>query len=160
MSVEDNYIKMVLALPDEFFKDWKYEDGDQVFLLEDIDDYSSSFDPWIGTYTVFDGCIATDGLHNIEEWTYVEYVVRERKLKPIPSQRQLQDMLMAHKPHKVESFVGDLHALFFNFRTWIQNGDEDSWWDFRDELENFDQAWLCYAMEVLYNKNWNGEKWI
>jgi hypothetical protein len=145
---------MVLALPEDFFKDWEYKDGDMYYLIDD-DEYDPSSEH--GLYVVYDGMLCW-GCHDTENWICVDW--NRLNGRPVPNQRQLQDILMAHKPHKVESFVGDLHALFFNFRTWIQNDDEDSWWDFRDELENFDQAWLCYAMEVLYNKNWNGEKWI
>jgi len=38
----DEYLKMILALPEEYFNDWEWNDGDQVYLTEEIDDYDSS----------------------------------------------------------------------------------------------------------------------
>lgn len=32
----DEYLKMILALPEEFFNDWEWNDGDQVYLTEEI----------------------------------------------------------------------------------------------------------------------------
>lgn len=47
----------------------------------------------------------------------------------------------------------DLITLLDNFRNWARMPTKDF------ICESFEQAWLCYYMETVHHKRWNGEKW-
>jgi len=73
----------------------------------------------------------------------------------LPRQDQLQEMVEIK-----DKLRSPLHILFFAFRAFVQNGDEDAWWDFRDEYKSFEQLWLTFVMQEKYEKKWDGEAWI
>lgn len=151
----ENYIKMILALPNEFFENWEFEDGDQVYLTEEIDDYSPSKDH--GLYTVFDGLLAHDGILYTENWLSVR-VIDFKNGWPIPSQERLQKMLLT-QPHQNYEF-NDLYGLVYWFNKWFFKSDELYCMSFHDECKDFGQAFLCFTVEVLYNMKWDGEMWV
>jgi hypothetical protein len=79
--MSDEYLQMVLALPDEFFKDWKWEDGD-AFLYKMDGDWIESY---IGQYAIENNVIMEPNL--------VEYFIPvEGEIRPLPSQKQLQEI--------------------------------------------------------------------
>lgn len=143
-NMDDTYLKMVLALPDEFFKGWKWKDGDQVYLTEEIDEYSCSDDH--GLYTVFDGLLANDGFLNTENWLYVR-AIDFKNGRPIPSQEQLQDMMELSVPN----FINE----FFEFSESIPN--EKEYPIFRTNMDCFT---LAYVMDRKFKKYWDGENWM
>ncbi|MEN6291580.1 MAG: hypothetical protein ABFD07_06135, partial [Methanobacterium sp.] len=59
MNLPDAYIKMVLALPDEFFKDWQWKEGDQ-FILE----YNSPYN--MKVHCIGDAVVYRSKVYDIE----------------------------------------------------------------------------------------------
>ncbi len=139
MDISDEYIKMVLALPDEFFEGWECNNGDQVFLLEEIKvtDYACSEKH--GLYTVFEWSLATEEHICTEHWMGVDWLLEDRRARPIPRQEQLQE----------------LSGL--------------DWWTFYSEIIHGmveyedDEPILCVClrnvMRIKYKMIWNGEEW-
>ena len=148
--MDDLYNKMVLALPDDFFNGWELEDGDQVYLFKDTDDYTCSEKH--GLYTIFDNLLANDGVTYTENWHYATWMISDGLIRPIPSQKQLQCLIRSLlKFHNVE--LNDLEIL--NRVVGRHNR--------RDPENKQNKSTDCLFLEVhmwLNNKTWNGEAWI
>lgn len=151
--MNDEYLKMVLALPDEFFDGREWNDGDQVYLTEDIDDYDSS--DYHGLYTVFDGLLAHSGINDTENWLNVR-AINFKNGRPLPSQEQLQNMILNYYS-KNGLDIKDRENLYllWRFQEWLrdQTFDECAGLTIKELL-------LLFLMYVIYNKRWDGEKWL
>lgn len=145
MSFSDEYIKMVLSLPKEFFKDWVLKDGDAFILKEK------------GIFKDGDAFVLKDkgkwevgyfGNVEVDIVSPVIFPLTETKLSelrgditPLPSQKQLQE------------------------RSTLD------WWTFYSAIvhqsdityprnEPCECACLRQTMWILEGKRWNGEKWV
>jgi len=158
--MDDLYNKMILALPDDFFNGWELEDGDQVYLFKDIDDYTCSEKH--GLYTIFDNLLANNGVTYTENWHYAIWIISDGLIRPIPSQKQLQSIIKQHWL-KSDDTVKDYDVLVF-FQDWFRAryGSNYTYGIQYKEIENesIDCIWLRYAMHVIYNKTWNGNAWV
>jgi hypothetical protein len=166
--MDDGYLKMVMELPNEFFTDWQYEDGDKFWLtLDDIDlDISPSKDH--GEYTVFDGKLATDGVHDTENWYYVKgFSLQEGR--PIPSQGQLQEMLINFnmKNNAMSRKRAILHVMgwWADYLTTKHDFEYEKIQRYEDynelgDPEDFDILMLKFTVGNLLLLQWNGKKWI
>jgi hypothetical protein len=149
MDTSDEYIKMIRSLPDEFFADWEFNDGDKVYLTEEIDDYSPS--DVHGLYTVFDGLLAHDGIHETENWLYVR-VVDFKNGRPIPSQEQLQN--------KIKVYNKSIDIDMYDYCLITQIGT----WCYRQPVESVkNESIECLTLmfyQWLNGERWDGETWV
>ena len=80
--MSDQYIKMILALPDEFFKGWEWKVGDKYLI-----NYGDYWDI---------GFIGDSSIENREVGYYFitvgEFQKFREELRPLPSQEQLQKL--------------------------------------------------------------------
>ena len=146
--MNEEYLKMILALPEEFFEGWEFNNGDQVYLIEEIEDYSPSKE--YGLYTVFDGLLANEELL-ITENLYVR-VIDFKNGRPIPSQGQLIGMISNHSMLKTVKLT-DLQVI-----------ERVSQWHVRRDpcmIQNkcCEQLYL-EVLQWLNDKTWDGETWI
>lgn len=143
MDISDEYIKMILALPDEFFDGWVWNYGDTFVLkvasdkwiVHHIGDFELINND-IGTWVPIGGCEST-----------FEKVEEERR--PIPSQEQLQDKIIKSQNCKPSD-------VFNLFQTWyyIYSHQKDN-----RMFNSFREAWLhCHMW--LEKKEWDGESWV
>jgi len=140
----ENYIKMILALPDKFFKNWEFEDGDQFYLTEDYEYYPSSKN--YKTYTIINGKLASN-IYAPEEWRCVSLDLG----RPIPRQEQLQDMV-------INKFNGIPEIqLLESFYSWVNT---QRYVDKKFEFHSIKCSMLRYAVLMLLRKEWDGEKWV
>lgn len=123
---------MVLALDKDFFKDWKWQDGDHYLRINPdetlFDSYIKNISCWDATY-------------DPEEFL-VEVI-------PLPSQKQLQDICM----NLIQCSPQDLLRFF---EAWLYEDEIRPVVSFND----FDDLWLKYTMWVYARQSWNGEAWI
>jgi hypothetical protein len=150
--MDNEYLKMVLALPGEFFSGWEFNDGDQVYLTEEIDDYSPS--DVHGLYTVFDRLLAHDGILDTENWLYVR-AVDCKNGRPIPSQEHIQKMILDNQEKQTGNRYNDF-ALLNLFNKYINSNI----FTYAPVTYSAVELWLQYAAWEIYNMKWDGEKWI
>lgn len=144
MTVSDEYIKMVLALPEEFFENWKWKAGEQFI---DIKDHDTGY---IGQYIVEKNTVK--GLWN--EGTYE----LENDIKPLPNQEQLQELILNYlcktypdaKTYDIINFFCDWFKANFSRNPKYKEV----------EYESGSCIWLRYVLHVIYSKTWNGNQWI
>ncbi len=149
----DQYIQMVLALPESFFDGWKWQAGDRAILMDDRYKREviviSSRNQIVSRKMV--NLLFPDAF---DESKTEEYVSR---LRPVPSQKQLQDILLTYD-HDDCGFMSELQALFYWFNYWVKGENQMN--GFRNEFSDFDQLWLAFAMHTLHGETWDGENWI
>ena len=135
----DQYIKMVLALPEELFKRWKWKEGDTFLYKEDESE----------TYSI--GYIGTHILSNTKPVGFMDICFDPfehlMNLRPLPSQEQLQNMCL----EKEEPFDPE---ILYVFTDWVYSTLRSV------KFSSLESAWLQYVMWVIYKKEWDGEKWI
>ena len=67
----------------------------------------------------------------------------------LPRQDQLQEMYNVGESWFKQPAIG----------RWLAEGKtKDEFWDFIDSLGSYEQLWLCFIMDKLHNKQWDGEK--
>lgn len=130
---------MILALPEDFFKDWKLEIGDLVIA--------------IGPNKVMK-FYSDDGKELGGHWKTVVYldsgstVAICNELRPIPNQKQLQEMLNL-------SPIKFIEGIFKFASSKIPKDADLSIYSI--DMECFT---LAYVMEMKFGKYWNGENWV
>lgn len=153
----EEYKKMVLALPDEFFSGWEWKEGDkgildgeEVLFLGNIREIA-----WYYGRGEFEFSI-NHIMHDIAMCTL-------KDLRPLPSQRQLQEKLHKHFIGCMVSVSDDDKYVYYymlaGFEQFVKNTIEQETFDVMKEFD-LDCLWLLYAMWLLYDKKWDGEKWI
>lgn len=150
---DETYIKMVLALPPEFFKDLNVENGDQVFLMKDVPatDYPSSYGH--GLYTVFENSLAFEGHICTEHWMGVYCLLKEGSARIIPSTEQLL---------KIGDCDGDTYfesLAILHFAYWLED-KVTARHDFCLKHRSAKEMMLLWVMETRFNQKWNGEAWV
>lgn len=140
MITNPEYIKMILALPNDFFEDWEWRTGDKAVKILNNE------------IVVF--------LWKAEEhaWYYnyhpsfsneMSSAIKLCDIRPLPSQEQLQNKIIKSQNCKPSD-------VFNLFQTWyyIYSHQKDN-----TGFNSFKEAWLhCYMW--LEKKEWNGEKWV
>lgn len=136
----DEYTKMVLALPDEFFEGWEWKHGDQ-FIVSYCDEPD--------VYYIGDCGLVEGKPHDIVSEDYFEI---KGEIRPLPSQKQLQDMIKKHIAR---------HNLKLNDLDLLQRVIE--WHTRRDPEHKQDKCAEILFLDVLLwmnLKTWNGRIWI
>lgn len=146
---DDTYIRMILVLPDEFFKDWKWQVGDRAITLnhKNREAMVVAFNVWS------DPKIIHVLFFGMEGYTYLQSL---EFLRPLPSQRQLQDMLIDPK-NPIDLEVWKLLEEFQKFVSaeLIRHHERGVY------LENsFDVFWLKFVMFYKYKMLWKREAWV
>lgn len=143
------YIEMVLALPEEFFKDWEWNVGDLAI-----------------TYTGSEILLITDPL--IQQFGYPNRIEAMRfskiksyeilymeDLRPIPNQKQLQQMLIDYENKDNIYWKSNDFSISERFIAVVVEGD------LVNDIENktLDEMWLEFVMYLIFEKVWDGGKW-
>lgn len=148
----DQYIKMVLTLPEEFFKGWEYKDGDFIIIFphrykEYLGEYNVS-----GIYLCFNNLLCRKENEHTNHWIPARWVKFEDG-RPLPSQEQLLQIYTERKGLQYSSL-----ALL-----WLANWIEDKVTDdhgFCFEYESAEAIALLWVQETCFDKTWDGTKWI
>lgn len=148
MNNDDQYIKMILALPDEFFKGWEWKVGDNLIILSN---------KYNGEAIIIDA----DLKYNKESVECMslnsEYIVfiNLNSCIPIPSQEQLQEMILNYQENTTGNRFNNWKLIkeFYNF---INCGILKC----VPETYTARELWLQYLMHVVCNHRWNGEVWL
>lgn len=149
--MDEDYLKMILALPDEFFEGWEWKEGDRFILINrkkgKIVDYQ---DGTIGDSVLENGEVGyiwTSGYSG--EYGFEKY---DSEIRPILSQEQLQSMIKKHVlVHNVK--LKDVEIL----------KRVTDWHIRRDPEHKLDKSTKCLFLEVLQwlnDKTWDGEAWL
>lgn len=138
--ISEEYIKMILALPEEFFDGWDWKEGD-MFLYKESDSEEFSIG-YIGTHIL--------ERNKPISWMDVVYDPYEtlRGLRPIPSQEQLQKMMGMSPIDFIEDFYEYAQEPI---------GEDMNPSIFYIDLNCFT---LAYVMDRKFKKYWNGAAWI
>jgi hypothetical protein len=128
---------MILALPDEFFKDWKWQAGDYALRVG----YDTHPIVMIVRQLYTNGEVM-HGVYNAI-LPYIDchdIVVDIERLRPLPNQEQLQKMV---NPDWVTAY-----DLFYK-------------WTYLNPQRTKDpkEKWLQLVIEKKYGLNWDGDKW-
>lgn len=154
--MDKEYLKMVLALPGDFFEGWVWQAGDRAISMND--QYKREL--IVLTTAPLKMLNSDDKVvllfpYSIGGTQIEEYIVN---LRPIPSQEQLQEMIKNHlmkQDSTVKSY--DVINLFCDWfkAHYTRNPDYK-------EVENDSgvSIWVRYAQYVIYGKSWNGDTWI
>lgn len=145
---DQEYIKMILALPDEFFAGWEWKAGDK-YLINYGDYWDIGF---IGDSSIENG---EAGYYFI---TVGEFQKFREELRPVPSQEQLQELIQ-NNWLKLDPTVQSYGVLKY-FCNWFR-ANWVSYPAYKEvETKSINSIWLRYTMWMIYNKEWNGESWI
>ncbi len=132
---DHEYIKMILALPDEFFAGWEWQAGDKALSIND--QYKREL--LLLTTAPIKKLNSNDNVkllfsHSVDGVTVEEYIFN---LRLVPSQQQLQ---------KLSGLGWDLyyHDLVKNY----------------SEYDSDEQAGLAMITYMKYGKIWDGEHWV
>jgi hypothetical protein len=127
----DEYIKMVLALPEEFFKDWEWKEGDHLLHKELGSD--QWYERTIGELEVSRNTI----LYKVVDY----HDELEGEIRPLPSQRQLQELSTLD---------------WWTFYSAIVHSSDIDY----EKNESCECGCLKETVWILYGKKWDGTKWI
>lgn len=148
---DETYIKMVLALPPEFFKDWKINDGDKFWLTDDTDEWyvpSNEYE----AYTIMDGKLVSHVV-DPEDWIFASLDVG----RPIPTQEQLQDMMKKYYRENRKWYMQEDPTDFELLQRFIEMllcAPDAS------KGDSIKMMWLKCLVWEMYEKNWNGSSWV
>lgn len=129
--MDEEYIKMILALPEELFKDWKYKNGDSILEFYD--------QKW-NVHCIGDREIEDNEIGTIQGWECEFYSDDGIPTRPLPNQEQLQEMSGLD---------------WWTFYSAIVHKSDISY----EKDESILCACLKQTMWILYGQKWNGEKW-
>ena len=153
--MDDQYLKMILALPDEFFEGWEWKEGDRFILINrtkgKIVDYQ---DGTIGDSVLENGEVGyiwTSGYGG--EYGFEKYY---SEIKPIPSQEQLQKKCIDFENRDKRYTYSNDFSISKRFIALVIEGD------LVHDIENktLKEMWLEFTEYLVYDKMWNGEAWI
>lgn len=150
MSMDNQYIKMILALPDEFFENWEWRTGDKAvnILNSRIITILWATEPDIWKTERYAMYYSRQTPFSKEGSTKIKLC----EIRPLPSQEQLQEMIKKHNIlHNVK--LTDLEIL----------ERVVGWHVRRDHNKNQNKCSKQIFLEVLMwlnDKLWDGEKWV
>ena len=153
--MNEMYLKMILALPDEFFDGWEWQAGDKALSIND--QYKREL--LLLTTAPLKKLNSNDKvtllfLHSMDGVTVEEYIFN---LRPVPSQQQLQEMVKNHML-KDDETVLDYDIINF-FCDWFKAHFCSKYTYKEIEHSSIKSVWLRYAMHIIYSKKWNSESW-
>ena len=142
--MNDDYLKMVLALPDEFFEGWEWKAGDKAITITSHREVMIISNELISKskYPGFIKVIYPYSDDDTPEFLKIHHV------RPIPSQEQLQQ-IMDMGP------IGFIEDFYEYAQDPLHEGMDAS--IFHIDLNCFT---LAYVMDRKYKKYWDGESWI
>ncbi len=136
--IDPEYIKMVLALPDEFFKGWEWKAGDYALLIRNNKEIRFIRSNGILNQALFTG---------LDDVTKV-YMVGFDQIIPIPSQERLQKML-------IDKMGWSQRSLLIHVNKWFDYIIINSL-----PVESFEIELLKFYQYFINDCEWDGEKWI
>ena len=150
--MNDKYILMCKEAKEiqEIRKRWPvcfWEDGDLIYLTPNYDPYLKE-----GIYSVVDGYIVMISSPGIYEGDYVGGLDYEDIYEVIwlPRQEDLQKICLLQKGY------GSRFSEFMLLRKFHDWAIDYEYSPFR----SLNELWLCFVMETVYGKVWNGKTWI
>jgi len=139
----DEYKRMILALPEDFFQGWVWQEGDK-FLHKEL-----GSEHW-------NECVTGDYKADLEGviWYVVpDYYDRlEGEIRPLPSQKQLQDMIKKHQLLRNVK-LNDFDVLQRVYE-WHKRRDPEH------KLNKITEHMFLEVVQWLNDKTWTGENWI
>ena len=132
---------MIVALSEEFFKDWIFKDGDGFLLKEN--------GVWEEGY--FGNVIVSLDYPSLFPLTETKLSDLLGEVRPLPSQMQLHERIM--KKRQISPY--NLMQLFSEWLMYEELGITDSAWYF----VSIDCRWLEYTVYYELGIKWDGEKW-
>ena len=150
--MDEMYLKMILALTDEFFDGWEWNAGDRAILLDDH--YKREVLVINTHYQIISSRVAKllfPG--SLEGCKTEEHITR---LRPLPSQEQLQKMLIDFENKDSKYKHSNYFIISERFIAVVIEGDLVA------DMENktLTEMWLEFVVYLMRNKTWNGTKWI
>jgi hypothetical protein len=167
MDISNEYLKMVLSLPEEFFEDWEWKTGDRAILLDDSykrEVMILNTDTEISRHKLKVAKLLFPGSLN-----GVKTEERFERLRPISSQEQLQEMCINfHMKHNgMTRKRAILHVMGFWADTLTRKHDfeykkvEDNLdYEYFGDPEDFSILMLKYTVSLIYMLTWDGEQWV
>lgn len=155
MNMNDKYIKMVLALPESFFDGWEWKTGDD-YLLK-YHNPRSHKETWQAG-TIGDAFVTVDGVIGYPEGLDFKFKSYEGELRPLPSQKQLQDKILSAWKKNWTGFT--YFMLVCEFWRYIEKLPRETIQEFIENKTDLDEMWLMFFMQEIESKKWDGENWI
>ena len=148
--MDEMYLKMILALSDEFFEGWEWKHCDYGINLDNIE--KGRVIPLEEMFHTEFKILYVDSFFKDIEW-----ILKDR-VRPIPSQEQLQKMLES----KMLTTGGNRWHVFCTFDEFVRSEYERrSFWKTGTLItDSFEMLWLACVMKEKYGKTWDGEKWM
>ena len=150
----NEYQKMVLALPADFFQDWVWQEGDKFLCHEP----TKRSDKLPHNPIEYGWIIHTIGDHELYEGEIYKkdyelaYKKRKDKIRPLPSQKQLLEIYKKKQGDQFES----LSLLWF--ANWFE-AKVTEYHSFCLKNRSSDCIVLMFVQEKCYNKKWDGKAW-
>jgi len=150
--MNEMYLKMILALPDEFFDGWEWQAGDKALSIND--QYKREL--LLLTTAPLEKLNYNDNVtllfpHSVDGVTVEEYIFN---LRPIPRQEQLQKIAKKLLENEAKREVTNLELLkeFYYFC-----GDHCAP-EYKDET--FGCLWMQFIVMHRDNKLWIEGNWV
>lgn len=145
MNCDPEYLKMVLALPEDFFENWKWQVGDKQVLQ-------------CKSGKLYHKLVCEEDVGTVYIDTNYSYLdCSQARMRPIPSQEQLQKMLKSN----ILTDAGNLWHVFCTFDEFVHSEYERRSFLKTGKLisDSFEMLWLSCVMKTKYNQIWDGNVW-
>ena len=158
MKNQDEYLKMVLALPNELFKEWEWNAGDRAIISGKEVLVLGPQNEYIWYYDRGELVFSREYIKNDIA------MVHKQGIRSLPKQDQLQDLYIKFQIAHNKVSEGKAFTLFVgHFADFIMRKHDSCYnigenWDGDDdlvELNSMDIWTLQFVAEIIYGLVWN-----
>lgn len=146
-NMDDQYLKMVLALPDEFVEGWEWKEGDHGIITWPDFENNEILITNIRARRFEFRCVESGTLKITFDF---------RGARPIPSQEQLQKKCIDFENVGKRYTDSNYFSISKRFIAVVIEGDLVK----NIEEKTLNEMWLEFTEYVIYGKTWDGEAWV
>jgi hypothetical protein len=146
-DMDEQYLTMILALPDKFFDGWIWHHCDFAINLDNVE--KGRVTPLEEQFHTEFKIMYVDSIFKDTEWVFKD------RVRPVPNQEQIQKMILDNQEKQTGNRYNDFKLLNL-YNEYINSNI----FKYVPVIYSAVELWLQYAALKIYNMKWDGEKWI
>lgn len=162
--MDKEYLNMVLALPDDFFENWRWKAGDKGLIISEEREVImlGQTGQLIWYYDRGDLLFNPEYVKNDIATIEINYI------RPLPNQEQLQEMLITfHITHNKFSRKRAILHIMGHWADYLMRKhnfeydkiDRNQDYEYFGNPEDFDILMLRFTVGIILMLGWNGSSW-